>query len=61
MVVSIGTMVKTITGLQGTKDVSDWEEEFIESVSERSSNGENTKMLSAKQIEIIERIYNKHY
>lgn len=61
MAVSIGVMVKTITGLQGTKDITDWEEEFIESVSDRSRNGEDTKMLSPKQVEIIERIYNKHF
>lgn len=61
MAVSIGTMVKKITGLQGTGDLTDWEEEFVESIADRSRNGEDTQMLSPKQVEIIERIYNKHY
>jgi hypothetical protein len=61
MPISIGAMVKAITGLQGTNDISGWEEEFIESVADRSRNGEDTQMLSSKQVEIIERIYKKHY
>lgn len=58
---SLGTMLKRISGLHGTKDVSDWESRFIGSVWEKSSYGKDTTVLSAKQIEIIERIHNKHF
>lgn len=61
MNVSIGTMVKTIDGLRGTKDVSSWEDEFIASVVDRTNNGANTTMLSEKQVSVVERIYNKHF
>ena len=35
-------------------DLSDWEQGFIESIEEQSNDG---KILSYKQIEILERIY----
>lgn len=58
---SIGTMIKRIYGLHGTKDVSGWESQFIDSVVHQSDYGKDTTSLSAKQIEIIERIHNKHF
>ncbi len=59
--ISIGTMIKRIEGLCGTKDVSEWESSFIASVVERTLSGARTTGLSAKQVEIVERIYNKHF
>lgn len=59
--ISIGTMVKTIAGLAGTDDVTEWESEFIESVVERTDNGRDTTKLSTKQVNIIERIHSKHF
>lgn len=58
---SIGQMIKQLDGLRDTKDVNDWENRFIKSVVGWSENGECTKVLSAKQIEVIERIYRKHF
>ena len=58
---SIGQKVKQIGGLVGTKDINDWESRFIKSVVGWSENGECTKVLSAKQVEVIERIYRKHF
>lgn len=58
---SLGTMIKRIEGLCGTRDVSDWETSFIASVVEKTLSGQRTTGLSAKQIEIIERIHNKHF
>lgn len=54
-------MIKQLDGLRGTKDVNDWESRFIKSVVAWSENGECTKVLSAKQVEVIERIYRKHF
>lgn len=58
---SLGSMIGQIAGLEGTKDVSEWESEFIGGVAERTQNGKHTASLSEKQIEIIERIYKKHF
>jgi hypothetical protein len=59
--ISIGTMIKRIAGLQGTGDISEWEDNFIGSVIERTDDGKNTTILTAKQVEIVERIHNKHF
>lgn len=58
---SIGTMIKRIAGLQGTKDVSDWENKFIGSIAAMTNGGDETTSLSEKQVEVIERIHNKHF
>lgn len=59
--ISIGTMIKRIAGLQGTKDVSDWENKFISSIDGMTNGGDETTRLTEKQVEIIERIHNKHF
>lgn len=58
---SLGKMIKQIAGLVGTKDVNDWESDFIKGIVELTENGENTKHLSANRVEVIERIYRKHF
>jgi hypothetical protein len=59
--VSIGTMIKKLSGLQGTKDITEWEDEFIESIVEQSEEGKKTSHLSEKQVAVIERIHAKHF
>ena len=58
---SIGTMIKRISGLHGTNEVSDWESRFIGSVCEKTGYGKDTTSLSDKQVEIIERVHKKHF
>lgn len=58
---SINTMVKQCAGLLGTPDVNEWEQRFITDVKERTSNGDNTSMLTEKQVESLERIWRKHF
>lgn len=58
---TINTMVKRIAGLAGTKDVTPWEDDFIASVVEKTRNGDDTRPLTEKQIEVIERIHDKHF
>lgn len=58
---SLNTMVKRIAGLADTKDVSDWENQFVKSVVEKTSNGDNTTSLTEKQIDALERLHNKHF
>lgn len=58
---TLNTMVKRIAGLQGTTDVSEWEDEFITSVLEQTRNGDNTTSLTEKQITVVERLFHKHF
>lgn len=57
---SINNMVKRITGLaQG--DVTTWEYDFIDSIDDQTESGTDCAILSAKQVEIVERIFTKHF
>lgn len=58
---SITTMVKQVAGLQDTTDVNEWENAFITSILEKTKNGDDTRCLTEKQIEVIERIYRKNF
>lgn len=58
---SLNTMVKRCAGLVGTKDVSDWEDDFLQSVLEKTRNGDNTSSLTEKQIDVLERIFHKNF
>jgi hypothetical protein len=58
---SIGNMIRLIAGLQGTRDVTEWEDTFIGSMIDKTEGGKETTGLSAKQVEIVERIYSKHF
>lgn len=58
---SLNTMVKRCSGLIDTNDVSDWESDFLQSIVERTSEGDNTTSLTEKQIDVLERIFNKHF
>jgi len=60
--VSIGTKVEQIGGLLGTGDLNAWEQSFVAGVAERyQAAGRDTRNLSEKQVEIIERIWSKHF
>lgn len=61
MSTSIGVMIKRISGLSGTKDVTEWEDGFIESIVSKTNNGQDTTRLTEKQVEVIERIHGKHF
>lgn len=60
--VSIGSMIWQIDGLRGTKDLSEWEAVFITSVVFRfEAAGNDSSVLSEKQLGIVERIWQKHF
>jgi hypothetical protein len=59
--VSLGTMVKQITALHDTSEITAWENSFVESLATQTRNGEDTTRLSDKQIDIVERIWRKHF
>lgn len=57
---SINVMVKRISGLLDS-DLSEWEQDFVESVAKRTRDGEDTTMLTEKQVDVVERIFKKHF
>jgi len=58
---SLNTMVKRVAGLQDTRDVSDWENRFIASIVQKTKDGDDTRPLTENQIEVLERLFNKHF
>ena len=58
---SLNTMVKQIAGLDGTKDITEWEQSFITSILQKTNNGDNTTSLTEKQIDSLESIYERHF
>lgn len=58
---SINAMVKKVAGLADTKDVSDWENQFIKSVVEKTGDGRDTSMLTEKQVDVLEQLHDKHF
>ena len=62
---SLATKIEQIDGLRGTKDISAWEDSFIASIIERVTENaqtiKDTRGLTSKQVEIVERIFEKHF
>lgn len=60
--VSLGTKIEQLDGLRDTKDLSEWENGFVTSILERYLvAGRDTRMLSSRQVDVIERIWGKHF
>ena len=58
---SINNMVKRVTGLADTKDVNEWENNFIKSIVIRTDNGKSTASLTERQVESLEDLFYKHF
>lgn len=58
---SLNAMVKAVSGMLDTRDLSDWENDFVRSVVEKTKDGDDTRALSERQIDSLERIYQKHF
>lgn len=56
----LGNMIKQVSGLTAS-DLNAWEKSFVDSVVEKSACGQNTTTLSPKQVEVIERLFDKHF
>ena len=60
--VSLGAMIEQIDGLWDTKDLTIWENGFVESVYEQYLLAKrDTRKFSAKQVEVIDRLWRKHF
>lgn len=58
---SLTTMIKRLSGLQGTRDLTNWEQGFVDTIVKTTQDGKSTLMLTSKQTEIILTIHNKHF
>lgn len=58
---SVGSKLKQLEGLLGTKDLSEWEQRFVQNCLERSDQGRHTPELSGKQVEKIDDIWERHF
>lgn len=55
---SVANMIAKCEGLLGTKDVNEFESQFLASVVERHRAG---RELSEKQLGVLQRIHDKHF
>ncbi len=60
MMTSTTTMIRRLEGMLGTKDLSDWEQGFVETLVERLEAGQVTQ-LTERQVEILERLHGRHF
>lgn len=58
--ISTTEMIKRLTGMLGTHDLSEWESNFVMSLEHRLNAGEVTK-LTERQVETLDRIHAKHF
>ena len=60
--ISMGTMIEQIDGLRDTDSLTEWEQEFVTSVVEKFLLAKkSTQGFTGKQVEIVERIWRKHF
>ena len=57
---STTTMIRRLEGMLGTKDLSDWEQGFVETLVARLEAGQVTQ-LTERQVETLERLHGKHF
>jgi hypothetical protein len=60
-IVSLGNKVKQLEGLLDTPDLTEWENNFLHGISVRTDCGRNTLSLTEKQVEVIDRLWGKHF
>ena len=57
---STSQMIDRLAGMVGTKDLSDWETRFVQSLIDRKKAGQVTS-LTERQLEVLERLHDKHF
>lgn len=60
VIVSTTTMIKRLSGMLGTGELSDWEERFVIALILRMDAGEVTK-LSDAQVEKLDELHGMHF
>ncbi|MBN3777406.1 hypothetical protein G3O06_07555 [Burkholderia sp. Ac-20345] len=57
---STATMIERLTGLIGTNDLTEWEQEFVRKLDKIRCAGHVTD-LSDKQVERLDELHSKHF
>ena len=60
-VVSTNVMIKSLDGMLGTDDLSEWESGFVSSISDSTLAGADTSRLTEKQLDRLTELYRKHF
>lgn len=58
---TLAQKIEQIDGLRDTDDLNAWENEFVGSIVSRFPANKDTRAYSPKQVEIIDRIWGKHF
>ena len=58
--VSTTTMIRRLSGMLDTRDLSEWEQQFVRSLVEKLDAGRVTS-LTDRQVETLERLHGKHF
>lgn len=53
-------MIRKLEGMLGSRDLSDWEQGFVESLVKRVESSQVTT-LTEKQIDNLQRLHDKHF
>jgi len=57
---STTTMIRRLSGLLDTRDLSEWEQQFVRSLVEKLDAGRVTS-LTERQVETLERLHGRHF
>lgn len=58
--VSTTTMIRRLSGMLDTRDLSEWEQQFVRSLVEKLDAGRVTS-LTERQVENLERLHGRHF
>lgn len=58
--ISTNVMIQRLAGMLGTKDLNEWEANFVMSLERYARAGEVTK-LTEKQVERLDELHSKHF
>ena len=58
--ISTTTMIRHLSGLLDTRDLSEWEQQFVRSLMEKLDAGKVTS-LTERQVETLERLHGRHF
>lgn len=58
--ISTTTMIRRLSGLLDTRDLSEWEQQFVRSLVEKLDAGRVTS-LTERQVETLERLHGRHF
>ena len=57
---STTTMIRRLSGLLDTRDLTEWEQQFVRSLAEKLDAGKVTS-LTERQVETLERLHGRHF